>query len=86
MTHHGWKYSLPDHLVDYYTSKQREPQTIPDPTSDLLQALDIATVNMLNNGGSQDAVKLARQAVLDHPESRWTPETLDYRTRQLYYK
>ena len=53
---------------------------------ELMTALDRAVVSNLNLGGSQEALDEAFEAVLNHPESTWTREVLQYRIRQLYYK
>jgi hypothetical protein len=43
-------------------------------------------VNMLNHGGSVAAVNEAFDAVLNHPDSTWSSEVLNYRQRQVHYK
>jgi hypothetical protein len=78
--------SIPDHIRQYYQQKCRDLPYTPDPVSDLLQALDIATTEMLNLDGSPVKVKQAFEAVLRHPLSTWSEETLNYRQRQLHYK
>ena len=78
--------SVPDHIRYYYQQKCRDLPDVPDPVSDLLQALDTATIEMLNLDGSPVKVKQAFEAVLNHPLSTWSEETLNYRQRQLHYK
>ena len=78
--------SIPDHIRQYYQQKCRDLPYTPDPVSDLLQALDTATTEMLNLDGSPVKVKQAFEAVLRHPLSTWSEETLNYRQRQLHYK
>ena len=78
--------SIPDHIRQYYQQKCRDLPYTPDPVSDLLQALDTATTEMLNLNGSPVKVKQAFEAVLRHPLSTWSEETLNYRQRQLHYK
>ena len=75
-----------DACTDYYKEKCRDLPEAVDPVSDLLQELDIATVEMLYLNGDSEKVWLAYYAVLNHPLSTWTEETLDYRQRQLHYK
>lgn len=78
---------IPQEWKEYYKMKGRDiPKASPDPVSSLLQELDKATVNMLNNAGSPQRVKDLFEAVLKHPDSRWTNDTLNYRQRQLHYK
>ena len=75
-----------NYITDYYKEKCRDlPETV-DPVSDLLQELDIATVEMLNLDGDPVKVWHAFDAVLNHPLSTWTEETLHYRQRQLHFK
>ena len=78
--------SIPDHIRHYYQQKVRYLPEVPDPVSDLLQSLDTATIEMLNLDGSPVKVKQAFEAVLRHPLSTWSEETLNYRQRQLHYK
>ena len=54
--------------------------------SKLLEDLDNATIAMLNSSGSPYKVKLAFEAVIKHPSSNWTEQTLNYRQRKLFYK
>lgn len=80
---------MPQEWKDYYKMKGRDiydPKTKPNPVSSLLQELDTATINYLNNGGSPQRVEDLFDTVLKHPDSRWTKETLAYRQRQLHYK
>jgi len=80
---------MPQEWKDYYKMKGRDiydPKTKPNPVSSLLQELDTATINYLNNGGSPQRVEDLFETVLKHPDSRWTKETLAYRQRQLHYK
>jgi hypothetical protein len=80
---------IPHEWKEYYKMKGRDiydPKANPDPVSSLLQELDAATVNMLNNAGSPQRVEDLFETVLKHPDSRWTKETLNYRQRQLHYK
>ena len=77
----------PDYIIEYYEQKGRPiPSGPPDPVSHLLRDLDTAVALMLNYNGTEEAVEKARRAVLDHPDSTWTENVLDYRTRQLHYK
>jgi len=78
---------MPQEWKDYYKMKGRDIyESKPDPVSSLLQELDTATINYLNNGGSPQRVEDLFDTVLKHPDSRWTKETLAYRQRQLHYK
>ena len=78
---------LPDDLNDYYKEKCRDlPTGRVTPVSKLLQELDNATIRALNLGGSVLRVEEAFEAVLKHPDSTWTRETLAYRQRQVHYK
>lgn len=80
---------IPQEWKEYYKMKGRDiydPKGKPDPVSSLLQELDEATVNMLNNAGSPQRVEDLFETVLKHPDSRWTKDTLNYRQRQLHYK
>ena len=78
---------LPDDLNDYYKSKARDlPKRKRNTVDDLIDALDNATNLMLNHGGSVDAVNDAFDAVLNHPDSTWSSEVLNYRQRQVHYK
>ena len=76
-----------DDYDDYYESKDsdknKEKRVSVD---DLIEALDTATSNALNNGGSRLAVDDAFEKVLNHPDSTWSREVLAYRQRQIYYK
>ena len=76
-----------DDYDDYYESKggdkNKEKRVSVD---DLIEALDTATSNALNNGGSRLAVDDAFEKVLNHPDSTWSREVLAYRQRQIYYK
>lgn len=77
---------IPDTILEYYEEKHRDlPKATHSPVSDLLRRLDVAIVSQLNLGGPQEAVDRAFQAVLDHPESTYTEEVLNYRIRQLHY-
>lgn len=78
--------SIPDEILQYYQQKGRDLPNVPDPVSHLLQALDAATIEMLNFDGSSVEVDQAFEAVLRHPLSTWSEETLDYRQRQRHYK
>ena len=78
---------LPDDLNDYYKAKARDlPTRNRNCVDDLIDALDNATILMLNHGGSVDAVNEAFDAVLNHPDSNWSSEVLNYRQRQVHYK
>lgn len=56
-----------------------------DPVYELLYKLDIAIVERLYLDGDPVKVWHAFDAVLSHPLSTWTPETLDYRNGRLHY-
>jgi hypothetical protein len=78
---------LPDDLNDYYKAKARDlPTRKRNTVDDLIDALDDATILMLNHGGSVAAVNDAFDAVLNHPDSTWSSEVLNYRQRQVHYK
>jgi len=77
---------IPDTILEYYEEKHRDlPKATHSPVSALLHELDCALIHRDNHGGPQDAVDRAFQAVLDHPESTYTEEVLNYRIRQLHY-
>ena len=78
---------LPDEWKEYYKAKARDlPEPKQSTINDLLNVLDTATINALNNGGSHAKVNEAFNDVLNHPDSTWTTEVLNYRQRQLHYK
>jgi hypothetical protein len=78
---------LPDDFNEYYKSKARDlPKANRTTVDDLMDALDKATINALNYGGSNARVTEAFDAVLNHPDSTWTREVLAYRQRQIHYK
>lgn len=72
-------------LLDLDWDISTDPEAV-DPVSNLLQELDIATIEMLYFGGDSVKVWLAYCAVLNHPLSTWTEETLSYRQNQLHFK
>ena len=78
---------LPDDLNDYYKAKARDLPTRKRTTvDDLMDALDYAVIDALNHGGSNDAIDEAFEAVLNHPDSTWSRDVLNYRQRQIHYK
>jgi hypothetical protein len=78
---------LPDDLNDYYKAKARDiPQRKRNSVDDLMDALDCAVIDALNHGGSNDAIHEAFDAVINHPDSTWSPDVLSYRIRQIHYK
>jgi hypothetical protein len=78
---------LPDDLNDYYKAKARDlPTRKRNCVDDLMDALDYAVIDALNHGGSNDAINEAFDAVINHPDSTWSPEVLSYRIRQVHYK
>jgi hypothetical protein len=78
---------LPDDLNDYYKAKARDLPTRKRTTvDDLMDALDCALIDALNHGGSNDAIDEAFEAVINHPDSTWSREVLEYRIRQVHYK
>jgi hypothetical protein len=78
---------LPDDFNEYYKSKARDlPTRKVNSVDDLINALDTATINALNHGGSHARVTEAFDAVLNHPDSTWSREILAYRQRQVHYK
>lgn len=79
-------FDIPDQILEYYEEKKRDlPKATNSLVSTLLHQLDCAIIARDNHGGPQDAVDRAFQAVLDHPENRYTSEVLSYRIRQLHY-
>lgn len=77
---------IPDSILEYYEEKKRDlPKAGVSLVSTLLHRLDCAIIHRDNHGGPQDAVDRAFQAVLDHPDNRYTAEVLSYRIRQLHY-
>ena len=78
---------LPDDLNEYYKAKARDiPQCKRNSVDDLMDALDYAVIDALNHGGSNDAIDEAFDAVINHPDSTWSREVLEYRVRQVHYK
>jgi hypothetical protein len=78
---------LPDDLNDYYKAKARDiPQRKRNSVDDLMDALDYAVIDALHHGGSNDAIDEAFDAVINHPDSTWSREVLEYRIRQVHYK
>ena len=77
----------PDDINDYYKAKARDlPTRKRSDVDDLMDALDYAVNDALNHGGSNDAIDEAFDAVINHPDSTWSPEVLSYRIRQVHYK
>lgn len=77
---------IPDTILEYYEEKKRDlPKAAPSLVSTLLHKLDCAIIDRDNHGGPQEAVDRAFQAVIDHPESRYTADVLNYRIRQVHY-
>jgi hypothetical protein len=77
----------PDDINDYYKAKARDlPTRNRSSVDDLMDALDYAVIDALNHGGSNDAINEAFDAVINHPDSTWSPEVLSYRIRQVHYK
>jgi hypothetical protein len=78
---------LPDDLNDYYKAKARDlPTRKRNSVDDLIDALDTLTIEALNHNGSHAMVDEAFEAVLNHPDSTWSREVLNYRQRQVHYK
>ena len=59
---------------------------MPQTGRDLLQALDHATIDRLNWDGPIERENEAFDAVIQHPDSNWTVDTLAYRQRQVHFK
>jgi len=79
-------FDIPDQILEYYEEKKRDlPKAAPSLVSTLLHQLDCAIIHRDNHGGPQEAVDRAFQAVIDHPESRYTADVLNYRIRQVHY-
>ena len=77
---------IPQSLSDYYAAKALDlPVPPPSTVSDLLRQLDRAVIDNLNYGGPRAAIEAAFDAVINHPESTWKPDVLQYRIRQLHY-
>ncbi len=78
---------LPSSWAEHFAAKARDLPTAPSPVAALLQELDAATVLDLNapTRETKEALRVAFDAVLDHPASTWTADVLRYRQRQLYY-
>ena len=78
---------LPDDFNEYYKAKNRDIPTRKATTvDDLINVLDAATIQALNHGGSPAKVDEAFEAVLNHPDSTWSRDVLNYRQRQIHYK
>tara|TARA_R110000868_G_scaffold153267_3_gene378626 strand:+ start:727 stop:978 length:252 start_codon:yes stop_codon:yes gene_type:complete len=78
---------LPDDLNDYYKAKARDlPTRKRSCVDDLMDALDHAVIDALNHGGSNEAIDVAFEAVINHPDSTWKRDVLSYRIRQVHYK
>jgi hypothetical protein len=79
-------FDIPEQILEYYEEKRRDlPKATNSLVSTLLHQLDCAIIARDNHGGPQEAVDTAFQAVLDHPENRYTSEVLSYRIRQVHY-
>jgi hypothetical protein len=77
----------PDDINDYYKAKARDlPTRKRNSVDDLIDALDTLTIEALNHNGSHAMVDEAFEAVLNHPDSTWSREVLNYRQRQVHYK
>ena len=76
---------IPDTLQEHYNAKSRPVPRTPSPVAPLLRTLDDAIIDYLHHGGAQEAIDAAMDAVLQHPESTWNRDTLQYRIRVLHY-
>ncbi len=71
----------------YLKEKGRDvPETQTTPVSEALRALDVATIQFLYHGGSEQDVDLAFENVLTTPGNTWSRDELAYRQRQEHYK
>ena len=59
---------------------------MPKSVQDLLKELDHATIDRLNWDGPMERENEAFDAVIQHPDSGWTVDTLAYRQRQVHFK
>ena len=77
---------IPEEILDYYKEKARDlPKGVPSEVNNLIRKLDEAVVKLTYHDGAQSEVDEAFDAVINHPESTWKPETLRYRLRCLYW-
>ena len=77
---------IPNQITDYYQEKGRDlPQPQRNEVGKLLNQLDTAVVMRMYHDGPKTAVTEAIDAIVQHPDSTWTREVLEYRIRKLYY-
>jgi len=77
---------IPQEIINYYVDKERDlPQPQRNEVGKLINRLDCAVVARLYHGGPKEDVTKAIDAVVQHPDSTWTREVLEYRIRKLYY-
>lgn len=77
---------LPDTLAAHFAAKAwDDPVPSPSSVSDLLRQLDNAVIECLHRDGPREAIDAAFDAVINHPDSTWKPDVLQYRIRQLHY-
>ena len=77
---------IPNQITGYYQEKKRDlPQPQRNEVGKLINRLDNAVIMQMYHGGPKSAVTEAMDAVVQHPDSTWTREVLQYRIRKLYY-